>query len=495
MTIGTDMTAEQEQTAEHAEPRDEAYWITQVNKATLVTGERTGLLKPTQASRFARAQREVEQQLSRPGVQRPGIYIRYEPLMIERAGVEVTLMHAGRSSQDIHATFLRAITRDEILKIAEQLNAVRRALYTLSEQYRDVLVPCYTNGVAAQPNRLSHQWLGHLAGFERDFARLREFYARLNLCPMGTTVLNGSCWPLDREAMARYLGFAAPIDNAYDAAQISSEDVILEASQVLVTPMLHIGHFIADVMTQYAQSRPWILVGATYASSAMPQKRNPGSLIDVRRDASAVLAELQSAAWRSHNLMPGMYDAKDQKINSSFMSDACIVLEGFARVLPKLSVNVERALEEINSDWTASQNIADVLMRDYGIAFRLGHRFASELVSACRTESYTPLTFPYALARQVWERMASTIACGGVPADLPMDEAALRAALDPRIIIRERRTSGGPQDAELERMLELCRHLIEADECWIGQRKANLKASQSNLEKDFEDLISRGAAK
>ena len=96
---------------------------------------------------------------------------------------------------------------------------------------------------------------------------------------MGTTVLNGTSWPLDRERMARYLGFEALVDNAYDAAQISSMDQPVEAASIVASIALRTGNFVEDVMTQYAQSRPWILLeeggGNTYVSSAMPQKRNP----------------------------------------------------------------------------------------------------------------------------------------------------------------------------------------------------------------------------
>ena len=145
---------------------------------------------------------------------------------------------------------------------------------------------------------------------------------------------------------------------------------------MLVHPMLQVGQFIAEVMQQYAQPRPWILVSATYASSAMPQKRNPGPLIDVRRDAGVVLAELQSVVMRAHNLPTGMYDAKDEKVNRAFVAEASDVLEAFAAVLGMLRVNPERALEELNLDWTASQELADVLMRRFRVPFRVGHALA-----------------------------------------------------------------------------------------------------------------------
>lgn len=95
----------------------------------------------------------------------------------------------------------------------------------------------------------------------------------------------------------------------------------------------------------------------------MPQKRNPGPVFDIRRDAAAVLANLSSVIFRAHNLPTGMYDAKDEKLNCETVSDAAEVVERFDGLLRLLKVNRERALEELNRDWTAPQELADVLKR------------------------------------------------------------------------------------------------------------------------------------
>lgn len=190
--------------------------------------------------------------------------------------------------------------------------------------------------------------------------------------------------------MSAYLGFDRPVENTFDAGQVGGTDVCVDAALELVHPMLHVGQFIAELMQQYAQPRPWILVSATYASSAMPQKRNPGPLIDIRRDASVVLAESNSVVMRTHNLPTGMYDAKDEKLNREIVGDASSVLERFAAVLGLLKVDKARALEELNLDWTASQELADVLMRRFAIPFRVGHGFASRMVTVARTEGFTP---------------------------------------------------------------------------------------------------------
>lgn len=149
---------------------------------------------------------------------------------------------------------------------------------------------------------------------------------------------------------------------------------------------LHAGHFVEDLMTQYAQARPWILLGEgggnTYVSSAMPQKaQRPGLLNNTRRDASTAVSSLAiGVGVQAHNITPGMGDAKEVKNNSAVVASAITVLRNWDRILAALVVSPERALEELNSDWTASQELADVLMRQYRLPFRVGHHFVSEVV-------------------------------------------------------------------------------------------------------------------
>lgn len=473
--------------------RDEFFWITEVNKATLLTNLARGLLAEEQAKAFGRGVAAVEKACAEPGAARPKMYIRYEPLLVKAAGLEATLMHAGRSSQDIHATFQRAIVRDETLALLEALLGVVRALLAMAHANGDVLVPCYTNGVAAQPSNLAHVLLAHAQAFLRDIDRTLAFYDRLNECPMGSCVLNGTGWPLDRDGMASLLGFDRPVENTFDASQVGGTDVFVEEALILVHPMLQTGQLIAEVMQQYAQPRPWILVTSTYASSAMPQKRNPGPLIDIRRDAGASLAALNSVVMRAHNLPTGMYDAKDEKLNREVIGDATDVLRRFADVIGLLKVDKARALEELNLDWTASQELADVLMRDHQIPFRVGHRFASAMVTVARTEGFTPLTFPHDRARAIWTKLAAELApeLPDLPEELALSEAAFRATLDPARIIAERAVSGGPQPAELSRLLEKAPKDLEDRARSVEKRRARVAQAQERLDAAFRSLIAR----
>jgi argininosuccinate lyase len=352
-------------------------------------------------------------------------------------------------------------------------------------------VPNYTNGVAAQPNSYGHYLLGHIAGLERDVQRLHEVYDRLDRSPMGTTVLNGSSWPLNRDRMANYLGFANKVDNAYDAAQISPSELPVEIGGIATSIALHAGAFIQDVMTQYAQPRPWILLqeggGNTYVSSAMPQKRNPGLLNDTRSEASTVVTLGIGRAIQEHNIPPGMSDPKNIRDNAAVIGSTITMLQGWDKILNALIINPQRALEELNSDWTASQEVADVLMRKYRLPFRVGHHFASEVVDYAKANNIRPPEFPYVEAQRIYAETLKEMHVAGE--GLPLSEAEFRAALDPVAIIRNRATSGGPQPVEMTRMLNAAAKNLNEQERWTREHRSRIDTSLAALDRDFRKIL------
>jgi len=473
--------------------RDEFFWLGEMNKATAVINTDEGLLDKSIAPKVAAGVAKVIADGAQPGGKRPSSVITFEPLLIQAAGPEVTLLHAGRSSQDMHATYRAAILREDLLKLADELVKTSTTLVEFAAKNRATIVPNYTNGVAAQANSLGHVMLGHAAGLERDAQRIREAYARIDRSPMGTTVLNGTSWPLNRARMADYLGFATIVDNAYDAAQISSVEEPIEVGAVVASIAVHAGGFVEDIMVQYASPRPWILLregeGSTYVSSAMPQKANPGLLNSTRRDASTAISLALGPVLRAHNLPPGMADAKEVRDNSAMVRSAIGVLSNWNRILNLLVVSPERALEELNSDWTASQELADLLMRKYKLPFRVGHHFASEVVDYGRDHNIKPSAFPYAEARIIY---AKAVKDAGLSGELPMSEAEFRSALDPTHIVNARATVGGPQPAEMERMLGVARGKLAAQKEWIAAHRKRIDQSLARLDADFDRLVREG---
>jgi argininosuccinate lyase len=184
-----------------------------------------------------------------------------------------------------------------------------------------------------------------------------------------------------------------------------------------------------------------------------------------------------------------MNDAKAIGENMAVVAAAADVLVRWDGILRALVVSPERALEELNLDWTASQEVADVLMRKYGLPFRVGHHFASEVVGHARAHDIRPSDFPYAEARRIY---ADTLREAGLPAaGLPMPEAEFRATLDPAAIIRNRVTPGGPQPAEMARMLAAARERLAAQQAWAAAQRARIDGALAALDADFARLLPR----
>lgn len=472
--------------------RDEFFWLSEINKASLVINAKEGLLPKETAGRIATGLQRVIDNGNQKGGPRPSRVIKFEPFLIKEAGMDATMLHVGRSSQDMHATYYSAIMRDNVLRLSVKLSETMAVLNEIAKKNTSTIVPNYTNGVAAQPNSYAHYLQGFQSGFARDAERLRQFYDRLNLCPMGTTVLNGTGWPLNRDRMADYLGFDGPVLNAYDAAQIKPVDEPVELGSILASIALHVGTFIQDVSVQYAQPRPWILLQEggdnTYVSSAMPQKRNPGLMIGVREAASNVISESLSPIIRAHNIVPGMIDPKRVAPNSKMVNDTIKMLDQYMRVLKALRINRERALEELNNDWTASQEIADQLMRDHKLPFRVGHHVASQMVSYAKANNIKPTEFPYAQMQRIYAEVIDK-EYPEASRQCPMTEDALRKALDPKAIIDSRRTAGGPQKVELKKAIERTDKMIEKNRKWAKDESEAINESLAELDQAFQAYL------
>lgn len=470
---------------------DMFYWLSQINKASILINREEGLLEEQYVKPFAVVLQEFIDE-GEAGGPRPATVISYEPYLIEKIGPDITRIHAGRSSQDMLATARIALMRSATLNLGEALARVSHVLLKLSSKHRATIVPAYTNGVAAQPNSYGHYLLAFNEGMLRDFEKIVAFYKRLNRSPMGSTVLNGTSWPLNREKMAAYLGFDSIAYNTYDATQIFTMEYPLEIGSICTSLAIRLGNFVEDVMQQYAQPRPWILLQEggenTYVSSAMPQKRNPGILNNLRTECSSILGEVVSMTFRSHNIPYGMADARTAESIALVERMAKAVLS-FEKILLALRINPERALEELNLDWTASQEVADVLMRKHNISFRVGHHIVSKMVSYGRAHEIKPFDFPYEVVQQIYSRLVQKEGLTTLPSEFPMNEAELRETLYPVNIVAHRNVQGGPQSSEMDVMIEQGNVKLDWYEHWLGMAKGKLDISQGELNEEFSHIL------
>ena len=245
-----------------------------------------------------------------------------------------------------------------------------------------------------------------------------------------------------------------------------------------------------EIMQQYAQPRPWILLqegnGNTYVSSAMPQKRNPGILNRCRTDSSTLLGLAVGEAFRAHNIPAGMADGRIRGTDN-IVKKTTSVINQLNRILKALDIRPERALEELNLDWTCSQEIADVMMRKHNIPFRSGHHFASEIVTFARARNITPTDFTYEQAQEVYRNVAA--ADPSLPPQLPLTPEELREAKDPAAIIRNRAVKGGPQPQEMQIMYSEARKVLNRNIEWQANANSKVKNAETRLNQDFAKML------
>jgi argininosuccinate lyase len=252
---------------------------------------------------------------------------------------------------------------------------------------------------------------------------------------------------------------------------------------------LRIGTWLGDIHTQYHQVRPWLLLGegSTYTSSAMPQKRNPGLLMRARERASNVVGLAQTVALRAHNVSTGMTDTKESVAELGTLAQAVRMVEAMNAVLDALSINPARALEELEDEWTTSMELAEALAQEHQIPFRVGHRFASEIVTVARDQGLKPKNFPYEKAQELY---AKAIAHFKLPdPKLPLSQTRFREVLSPAFMVKTRVGVGGPQPAEVSRMLKNAQAQLSDDRAWLDQRRQNLRAADARLDEAFSKLL------
>ncbi|MFM8766990.1 MAG: argininosuccinate lyase, partial [Rubrivivax sp.] len=166
------------------------------------------------------------------------VHLNIEARLTELVGLAGKRLHTGRSRNDQVATDVRLWLRAEIDGLTPLLVAMQRALVELAAQHADTVMPGFTHLQVAQPVSFAHHLLAYVEMFARDAERLADVRKRVNRLPLGAAALAGTSYPLDREAVARSLGFDGVCENSLDA--VSDRDFALEFASFASICMVHV---------------------------------------------------------------------------------------------------------------------------------------------------------------------------------------------------------------------------------------------------------------
>ncbi|MBS1821990.1 MAG: argininosuccinate lyase [Acidobacteria bacterium] len=241
-------------------------------------------------------------------------------------------LHTGRSRNEQIATDMRLFVRDAIDATLAGLLDWREALAEQARGAGDAAMPSYTHLQRAEPVLVAHWLLAYVSMLERDFTRLTDCRARLNLCPLGSGAIAGATLKLDRTIATKALGFDAPTSNSMDAT--SDRDFAVEFTQALATLGLHISRFAEELTLHSTAEFGFLDLPEKFStgSSAMPQKKNPDLTELIRGKAG----RLQGAAVTLATIVKGLPLAynKDLQEGQEPVFDAADTIAGILAVLP-----------------------------------------------------------------------------------------------------------------------------------------------------------------
>jgi len=395
-----------------------------------------------------------------------------EACLIERLGEEVGgRLHIGRSRNDEVATCIRIRLKEEVLGLIHSLADLRRTLLDLAAAHRESVMPGFTHLQHAQPTTLAHHLLGYEQSFSRDTARLREAYARLDVSPLGSAAFASTGYPLDREYTARLLGFSRPAPNSMDA--VASRDFVIEVLADAATSMTTVSRLCEDLVLWSTSFFGFVRLDDAYCSSSsiMPQKKNP-DVAEIMRAKAGTVAGSLTAAITITKALPMSYNRDLQEVTPHLWRG----LEAARESVPLLSgmiasavFDTERMAAEAGRGFSTATDLADALVRDYGLPFRTAHRIVGRAVR----HGSLDLDTIEAAARE-----AARISV----LDLGLTQEKIETVLDPRHAVTTRRIIGGPAPETVGAQIDVQRETLAGDTAWLEEREVALSRA-------FETLI------
>ena len=416
-------------------------WTRALARARVLTdAERDAIVKGLEA---VRGELEAGTFSFRPELE--DIHTNIERRLVELIGEVGGKLHTGRSRNDQIALDERMYLKDAVTRARDGLRAVQAALVARAGETSAAPMPGYTHLQRAQPIVLAHHLLAYVFMLERDRERLAGCAARADRLPLGAAALAGTAFPIDREALARELGFGGVTSNSLDA--VSDRDYVLEYLAAAAITGMHFSRLAADLTLWATAEFGFVEFSDAFAtgSSIMPQKKNPDVAELVRGKSGRLYGNLVAVLTTMKGL-PLAYNSDMQEDKQPFF-DSVDTLEAVLGVLPpllaSLTFRTERMRAAAGEHYATATDLADYLVRK-GLPFRQAHEIVGKIVRL-------------ALERGVALEALPLDALRGFS---PLIEADVLEALTVDASLRARAVTGGTAPAAVARALAEARALL-----------------------------------
>jgi argininosuccinate lyase len=310
------------------------------------------------------------------------IHLNIEQRLAELVGEPAGRLHTARSRNDQVATDFRLWVREACMRADLGLGALQRALLAQADANAATIMPGFTHLQPAQPVTFGHHCLAYVEMFQRDRGRFVDAMARLNESPLGAAALAGTSFPIDREAVAKDLGFAHPMRNSLDA--VSARDFALEYLSAATIAMTNLSRLAGELVQWTSPAFGFVRLSDAFTtgSSIMPQKRNPDAAELVRGKTGRVLGDFVALATVVKGL--ALAYGSDLQEDKERVFDAADTLElslaAMAGMIADLSVDAAAMRRAAQAGFPTATDLADWLVRVLKKPFREAHHIAGSIV-------------------------------------------------------------------------------------------------------------------
>jgi argininosuccinate lyase len=352
-------------------------WARALARAGLVSGEECDQI--VNGLETIRRELETGAFVFRPELE--DIHTNVERRLIDLIGPVGGKLHTGRSRNDQIALDERLYLKAAVGEIDEGLRRAQDVLVSRAGETVDAPMPGYTHLQRAQPVVLAHHLLAYVFMLQRDRERFQDCARRSDVMPLGAAALAGTAFPIDREALARDLGFAAVSLNSLDA--VSDRDYLIEFLAAAAITAMHLSRLAADLTLWATAEFGFVEFSDAFAtgSSIMPQKKNP-DVAELIRGKSGRLYGALVAVLTTMKGLPLAYNSDMQEDKEPFFD--CVdtlgsVLDVVPPLLASLTFRTDRMLQAAGEHFATATDLADYLVRK-GLPFRQAHEVVGRVV-------------------------------------------------------------------------------------------------------------------
>lgn len=402
-----------------------------------------------------------------------------EALIIDRTGIDIGgRLHMGRSRNDEVATCARVRLREDLMEIMSALAGIRQSLIKTAGENTETYMPGFTHLQHAQPTTLAHYMMNYEQAFGRDFERFGDAYLRLDLCPLGAAAFASTGYPIDRAYTAELLGFSGVLENSMDC--VAGRDVFIETISACSILMTTLSRMCEELILWSSSFVNFVELADEYCStsSIMPQKKNPDCAEIMRGKAGSVAGALAASVAIVKGL-PMSYNRDMQDLWPHLwrsVEDVKASLTIMAGMIDTAVFNKKRLEEEAGKGFSTATELADVMVREFGLPFRTAHGITGRAVRMKKIDIDTL-------------EEAATEMAGISLKGLGMTGEDVERALGVAYSVNARSATGGPAPEAVKAAIAGKTAGLREDTEWIEDIRTRNEEATKRMISEAEELV------